>query len=255
VLIILLMSAHNRVDAFLLERLHSDGPQQAGIYAAAYRLLDAGNVAGYLMASFLLPFLSRNQQNRMLLQKVILLSRHGLLFVAVVVMAFVIVFAPWLQQVLYHTTDAYSSMVMRLCLAALPAYYLVHIYGSALTATANFKLFIQVLLLAAVLNALLNIWLIPLYGAMGCCIAALVTQYGCGILLWATASRRLSVSLSAGTAVLYPVTALLLCFCFYFLQKLAGNVWIILSSIAALIIVLLVLQRNVIRKVFLSFSK
>ncbi|HUS00952.1 MAG TPA: hypothetical protein VMY77_04455, partial [Chitinophagaceae bacterium] len=41
--IILLMSMHYRLDGFLLERIHPDGAEQAGIYAAAYRLLDAGN--------------------------------------------------------------------------------------------------------------------------------------------------------------------------------------------------------------------
>jgi peptidoglycan biosynthesis protein MviN/MurJ (putative lipid II flippase) len=186
---------------------------------------------------------------------VVLLSRHALLFIAAGVVAFVFVFAPWLQQVLYYTTDAYNNTLMRLCLLALPAYYLIHVYGSALTATANFFLFITVMLVAASLNILLNLWLIPLYGALGCCYAALITQYGCALLLWITASRKLMISLSAATALFYPGTVVFLGLCFYFGQKLTQHVWIILTSIVLLAIIVVAAQRNRLRKVFLSLYK
>jgi O-antigen/teichoic acid export membrane protein len=255
VLIILLMSAHNRLDAFLLERMHVNGAVQAGIYATAFRLLDAGNVAGFLTASFLVPFLSRHRNDNGLVQQVLLLSRHGLLLVAVSVVAFVLVFAPWLQQVLYHSGDVYSVSVMRLCLAALPAYYLTHVYGSALTAAGQFRAFILVLFFAVLLNVLLNLWLIPNYGARGCCLAALASQYGCGLALWLIASRRLAVSVSAGSMALYAAIALLLLFLFYGAQRLTGNVWIILSSIAFLATVFLLTQRSTIKRLFLPFYK
>ena len=61
VVIIFLMSLHNRFDGFLLERLHPNGAYEAGVYAAAYRLLDAGSMVGYLAASFLVPFVARNK--------------------------------------------------------------------------------------------------------------------------------------------------------------------------------------------------
>lgn len=255
VLIILLMSAHNRLDAFLLERLHIDGAQQAGIYAMAYRLLEAGNVAGYLTASFLVPFLSRHQHDKALLQRVILLSRHGLLFLAAGVVAFAVVFTPWLTNVLYHTTDTYSRTVMQLCLFSLPAYYLTHVYGSVLTATTQFRSFILVLSGAMAVNAGLNLWLIPLYGAVGCCLAALFSQYGCGFILWRMASRKLPVSPSVSTAFLYPTAAISCAFFFWMGQKLTQNVWIILSSIALLLFVVFAWQRNAIRKIFLSLYK
>jgi O-antigen/teichoic acid export membrane protein len=249
------MSAHNRLDAFLLERLRADGARQAGIYAMAYRLLDAGNIAGFLTGSFLVPFLSRHQHNKALLQQVILFSRHGLLFLAAGVVAFAAVFAPWLLRVLYHSSDTYSSTVLQLCLFSLPAYYLTHVYGSVLTATARFRPFIQVLVLAVVFNTALNLWLIPRYGAAGCCVAALFSQYGCGVLLWLVASRRLSLSPSVSTALLYPAAAVLSGVCFWLGLKLTGNVWIILSSIALVLLLVFTTQRNNIRKVILSFYK
>lgn len=252
-LILLLMSAHNRLDAFLLERLRPDGALQAGIYAAAYRLLDASNMMGYLTASFLVPFLSRHRQEKMLVQQVLLATRHGMLLCATGVAVLVAVFAPWLQQVLYHNSDAQGITVLRLCLAALPAYYLTHVYGSALTATAHFKVFIRILFYSVLANVLLNIWLIPAQGAVGCCIAALISQYGCGLLLWLAASRKLSISLSASSAGLYLLFAAILWASFYYGQKLSVSVWIILSSIAFFALVLAFTQRSAIKKIVLSF--
>lgn len=195
--IILLMAAHNRLDAFLLERLHPDGARQAGIYAMAYRLLDAASMVGFLTASFLVPYLAQRQAVIRQVQPVLRIARIALLIFGAALVAFVWVFAPGLQALLYHTTDAYTQTVIRLCIAALPAYYLVHVYGSALTATAHLGLFIRILLVCVVLNLLLNLWLIPVQGAVGCCVAALVSQYVCGLALWLAASRKLMVAPAA----------------------------------------------------------
>src|SRR5690606_11604606 len=55
-LLVFVMSVLNRIDGFLLERLHDNGNYEAGIYAAAYRLLDAFLMPGHLVIAILLPF-------------------------------------------------------------------------------------------------------------------------------------------------------------------------------------------------------
>jgi O-antigen/teichoic acid export membrane protein len=57
---IFFMASIGRADGFMLERLGDGGSYEAGIYASGFRLVDAVNMGGYLMASFLLPFISRN---------------------------------------------------------------------------------------------------------------------------------------------------------------------------------------------------
>ncbi|RYD90832.1 MAG: hypothetical protein EOP50_15295, partial [Sphingobacteriales bacterium] len=108
ILLILLMSVHTRLDAFLLERLHPQGALQAGIYAAAYRLLDAGNTVGYMTAAFLVPFAARNLSNNALIDSTALRLRHALLAAAWAFVAFCAAFAAPIMRVLYHTIDAYS---------------------------------------------------------------------------------------------------------------------------------------------------
>ena len=56
-LLVLLMSFYNRLEPVLIERIlpQDISATQAGIYAKAYRLFDAGNNISYLFSVILLP--------------------------------------------------------------------------------------------------------------------------------------------------------------------------------------------------------
>ena len=56
--LLFLMTIYTRVDSFMLERLIDDHGYQAGVYASAFRLFDAGNSFAYLFAVLLLPIFS-----------------------------------------------------------------------------------------------------------------------------------------------------------------------------------------------------
>jgi O-antigen/teichoic acid export membrane protein len=58
-----------------------------------------------------------------------------------------------------------------------------------LTALGHTTILLGVTAVAVVVNLLLNGWLIPLYGAKGAAIAALVSQSGYGLALWYLSSR------------------------------------------------------------------
>lgn len=250
--IILLMSMHYRLDGFLLERMRPDGATEAGIYASAYRLLDAGNMAGYLAASFLVPFIARHQRDRQAINTALLDLRHVLLFFAIGVVCFVGVNASWAERLLYHSSDPYHASVIRFSILALPGYYLVHVYGSALTATARFRPFIIILAISVLVNLVLNLWLIPREGAPGCCFAAIASEYFCGIACWLTASQRLEIRTGYGSALIYLLSAALLCALFYFGRMAISNVWIILAIAAVVTLLLLATQLSTVRKYFIS---
>ncbi|MBZ0305252.1 MAG: hypothetical protein K8I82_04205, partial [Anaerolineae bacterium] len=64
--LVFLMAVHTRADTVLIERLSGpDSKDNAGIYAAGYRLLDVGNMFGIMFAGMLLPMFGRllSQQN------------------------------------------------------------------------------------------------------------------------------------------------------------------------------------------------
>jgi O-antigen/teichoic acid export membrane protein len=175
---VLLMCFHARIDGFLLERI--SGPTEAGKYAGAYRLLEASNMAGYLVASFLLPFVAKNQHNTLITANVVLSTRHILLVFATSLSMVVILLASWIQKTLYHHNEPGYADVLQWCIPALIGYSIIQIYGTAMTATGHIIPFIYITLASVVANIVLNIALIPSYGAKGSCWSALCSQYFSG---------------------------------------------------------------------------
>jgi O-antigen/teichoic acid export membrane protein len=207
-LIVLLMAAHARSDAFLLERLHPAGEYEAGIYAAAYRLLDAANICGYLVASFLLPYLARQWNDQGSVNAILLQCRHLLLMLAVSLVAVTFTMAPWIERVLYDHPDAYAADILRWCLPAIAGYYLTHIYGTVLTATGRIADFCYIVLAGWILNLALNMSLIPTWGAKGCCIAALGSQFSVGLALIIYSQQKMRINLHPRSLLIYIFTGL-----------------------------------------------
>jgi O-antigen/teichoic acid export membrane protein len=251
-LITLLMSMHYRLDGFLLERIHSNGAMEAGIYASAYRLLDASNMVGYLASSFLVAFVARNMAEKQTLEDAVFNTRHLLMFCSIGVASFVFVFAPWLEALLYHSASSYNAVVIQLCIASYPAYCLVHVYGSVLTGAAKFKQLMTVLILSVALNIILNSFLIPSHGAVGCCIAALVSQYFCGIATFMVATKTINISYHRKSIFIYLFFAALLCAFFYFGKNILVNVWLILAIAVFVSLLFLFTQLSVSKKYFIS---
>ncbi len=222
-LTVFLMSVHVRADGFLLERIHPDGAHEAGIYAAAYRLLDASNMVGYLVASFFMPFIARLWSENQALGKTILQTRHLQLMFAVTIAAIVIMLAPWLQKILYHRDDGYSIKVLRWCLPALIGYSFVQVYGTVMTATGNIVAFCYLNLTAVFINILLNLFLIPSYGAFGCCISALCSQAFLAVATMIFVNGKLKITADARSLGLYLLNGLLVCTTLYFLSKTSIN--------------------------------
>jgi O-antigen/teichoic acid export membrane protein len=234
-MITLLMSVHYRLDGFLLERIHTNGALEAGIYASAYRLLDAGSMFGYLASSFLVAFVARHLKEK----------------TTIGATSFVFVFASWLQELLYHSAAAYNSIVMQLCIASFPAYCLVHVYGSVLTGAGRLKQFITILLLTIGVNIAVNIALIPSQGAMGCCIAAIFSQYFCGLATMFISTKQLSISYNGKSILVYLMSAILLITFFYFGKYAVINTWIMLVVAVGFCSFLLITQLSFFKKPFI----
>jgi len=249
-LIILLMSVHYRLDGFILERLHYRGAEEAGIYASAYRLLDASNMVGYLSSAFLISFIARHLGDRAFVDEAVLNTRHGLFFFVTGIVCFTCMYAPWLQQLLYHSDDPYQREVIRYCIASLPGYFLVHIYGAVLTAARKFRPYLALLMLSVLVNTVLNLILIPRYGALGCCYAAMASQYFCGLACILVANRHEGLHLHYRSLMVYLSLAVLLVGFFYFAKGAGINVW--LTGVIAAAFTLLLLTTQIKKKYFVS---
>jgi len=235
-IILLLMAFHARVDGFLLERI--SGAEEAGKYAASYRLLDASNTFGYLFASFLLPFIARNWAEKKNITEVALGVRHLLMLMAITISALCIFLAPWIQDLLYHHTDPGYISVLQWCLPSLLGYSLVQVYGTVLTATGRVQDFSYIMLCAVLINLALNIILIPLYGALGSCIAALASQGMAGITTMVYSNIKLSLRIHLRSWLIYIFIAISLSVFLYVSNELELNRWLTVFSTGSIALAL-----------------
>ena len=242
-IIVFLMSVHYRLDGFLLERIHRNGDQQAGIYAGAYRLLDAANMIGYLFASFLLPYIARQWSKKKNMQNVILTSRHFLLMFSVMIIATVFFLAPWIQQALYHHNGGDGTGVLQMCIPALIGYSLVQIYGTVMTATGQVVSFCKILTIAVLINILFNLLLIPTMGAKGCCIAALISQGFCGIATMIFVNHKSGISIHFSSLSIYIFTLAILSGFYYVGNNWIVNKWLLIAAGGMITLLLMVVTK------------
>ena len=229
-LIVLLMSAHARLDAFLLERMHPQGSMEAGIYAGAYRLLDAANMLGFLVASFLLPFLARNREDVQQVDRVLHLSRRLLISATIAIIIPTIFLAPWIQRLLYRHQELSAIQVLQLCIPSLLGYALIQVYGTALTASGQIKAFCMITAIGLSLNIVLNLLFIPVGGATGCCIAALISQSLTAIAVSTYAIRKLNLSLHGRSLLSHLLLSALLIGWFLAGRALPVSNWLLITG-------------------------
>jgi O-antigen/teichoic acid export membrane protein len=253
--IIFLMSVHNRLDGFLLERLHSNGAHEAGIYAAAYRLLDASNMIGYLIASFFLPFLARLWSENRPLQETILQTRHMQLMFAITVSAVALMMASWLQKILYHRNDEYGIQILQWCLPALIGYAFTQVYGTIMTATGSVVTFCYLNFVAVVINILMNLLLIPKYGAFGCCISALCSQISLGISTMIFVHKKFKTAIEVKSLVFYLLNGLIICGILYALMQTSINNLFLLPIAALVTISIMWISKMISLNNWLTFIK
>lgn len=208
--IVLLMATHYRADGFLLERLHTNGAVEAGIYAAAYRLLDAANMIGFLVASFLLPYIARRWQERKDIAPIVLPARHLLVMYAIGVAVATWFLAPWIHDLLYSSGGTRGEQILKWALPALLGYMLVQLYGTVLTAIGEIRLFCKITAVAVLLNLALNILLIPGLGARGCCIAAIASQLSAGIATMVAVHQKTRLMYHVRSIVIYTFISIIL---------------------------------------------
>jgi O-antigen/teichoic acid export membrane protein len=192
---IFLMTVMSRTDGFLLERLHPNGAVEAGIFAAGFRLLDAFNMVGFLMAGFLMPYIARHWPHSGHITPVLLACRHLLVLGSFWVASFALAAPEYLTRLLYDQENTHVAFVISMVLQALPALSMLHIYGTVLTATKHIGTFLRISFFYAFLSVLLNVIFIPAYGATACALIAVFIQVFYAITTIYFARRKTGIGL------------------------------------------------------------
>jgi O-antigen/teichoic acid export membrane protein len=165
---------------------------------------------------------------------------------------FLIACANAVQQALYPASGAYAAQVLQWCLPVLPAYLLLQVYGSLLTAMGQLQLVIRLLVLSVFVNAVLNILFIPYWGAVGCCIAALASQYLCAGSIYIAATQKNRIAHGTKEWLQLALAALLLGTLFYFGRQQAVPVLLLFAAGGTVAVLALITYLPVFKRYALS---
>ncbi len=186
--LVLLMTFYNRIDSVMLERLlGDDGARYSGIYAQAYRLLDAANMIAYLFAVLLLPIFARMIKQKQSLEELAKLSFTLIITPAIMVAVAAFHYKTELMQMLYpmHAGESQalfahrieeSARVFGLLMTSFMAISTTYIFGTLLTANGSLLKLNLIAFSGMLLNILLNFLLIPVLFSTGSAVASLFTQ-------------------------------------------------------------------------------
>ena len=186
-ILVLLMTFYNRIDSVMLERLLDDGARYSGIYASAYRLLDATNMIAYLFAVLLLPIFARMIKHKQCVEELIRLSYTLITVPAVIIAVAAFFYSGEIMEFLYpahvaETEPAFfyrineSARVFAILMACFLATSTTYIFGTLLTANGSLRQMNLIAFGGMLLNIALNFLMIPVYKATGSAMASLFTQ-------------------------------------------------------------------------------
>ncbi|MBQ4376330.1 MAG: oligosaccharide flippase family protein [Bacteroidales bacterium] len=179
-LLVLLMASYNRIDPILLSHLSPTGDTAAGIYASAFRLLDALTMIAYLVSVPLLPVFARLTHSRDTSHGELSTVTHttfSLLMVFATTAAITLsATAQPLMQLLYNSHIAESAEVFQVLIYGIIPLSFTYIFGTLLTAGGHLRQLNIMALSTLAVNIIVNLILIPRYSATGSAWASLIAQ-------------------------------------------------------------------------------
>lgn len=175
-LLIFLMFFYNRFDGYIIERLLSNGKLEAGIYAQAFRILDALAQFSLLFGTLLLPIFAKMIKEKEALDELV-----GFSFILIAIPALVIIipsvfYSDDIMQFLYWEHQVKASSIFSILIFCFLPISTTYIFGTLLTANGNLKVLNITALLGVITNVSLNLLLIPILGGKGAAISSLITQ-------------------------------------------------------------------------------
>lgn len=172
-----LMTAYYRTDGVMLERMLGDkGPYQAGIYASAFRLLDAMSILGFLMAGMLMPMFARMISQNTSVKPLLDLGFQIMLICSISAGIACLIHREDIMQLLYHVHDPSAGSIFGWLMASFICISLTYVYGSLITAHGSIKMLNYISFGGFILNIILNLMLIPEQQALGSAKATVFAQ-------------------------------------------------------------------------------
>ena len=238
-LLVLLMASYNRLDPVLLQLLSPDGAGDfnAGVYAGAFRLLDALTMIAYLVSVPLLPIFSkmtRAGEASLELGDTVRMMFSMMMVFAVTASCALASMDGELMALFYDDNVSDYAGVFRVVVFCIIPISTTYVFGTLLTAAGRLKSLNIFAATSLAVNALINVLLIPRWGAAGSAWAALTAQSFMAAAQVVAAVRIFKLKPSAGYILKLVLFALSIVGCTLCTQHL---VWWMALAVAAVVAV------------------
>lgn len=174
-LLILLMSFYYRADSVMIERLLPNGKEEAGIYAQAFRNLDAVSMFCLLFAGLLLPIFAKMLKQNQSVEQLIKFSYILLIVPAIILAIASVLYSYQIMDLMYHKHIQESSYIFSILMLGFISNATIYIFSTLLTANGNMTQLNVSAFIGMAINIILNLILIPRFGGLGSAIANFVT--------------------------------------------------------------------------------
>lgn len=261
-LLVLLMSFYNRLEPVLIERLLPEdiAASQAGVYAKAWRLFDAGNNISYLFSVILLPLFAAIIKEKEDLQGLVKQSFSIMLSMTCIIAVLCIFYSRYFMDIMYpEQNNTEASTILMILMGSFVSISVTYIFGTLLTANGNLKHLNIVAACGVVLNITLNCLFIPHFQAVGAAFTSLCVQFVTCVIQFFIAKKIFNLKLGNVFWIRIVVFLILISVTAYLSTTLTINLWASFGIAAATCVIIAfitkMLNYNEIKELILSSMK
>jgi O-antigen/teichoic acid export membrane protein len=196
----ILTLAYARIDQILVFELAGD--RAAGLYGAAYRVLDSLGVVPLSVMTTLFPLIAAAHPVDMTrVRRLVQRAVDYLSMVSLPVLAFTLVASEEIARFLFGAQLADAGQVLPILMAAYIAICFGYIAGNLMVVLGLQRAFVRYALIGLVVNVALNLILVPSYGFVAAAWVTLVTEVLVNALAGRVVLRELELRPEAGTVL------------------------------------------------------
>ncbi len=201
-----------RIDQIMIKGMHPDGDFQLGLYAVTVKYCEVFNLLPIVYFASIFPLLSRlSTTKKDSFERLSHLSFKYLTMAIMPLTLFSILHADWIMPLLFGKNFAAAADSMKILVLSLPFVFFFWVLNNSMTSSGQQRTLPPVIFTVAAVNILLNLWLIPSFGARGASLASLIS-YALVLPLaiirlriWAAAFIRNALRPAAGTLLLWAI--------------------------------------------------
>ncbi|NJD23516.1 MAG: flippase [Melioribacter sp.] len=209
-----------QLDTILLSLWRGD--KSVGVYQAAFMLIMLPLIIPDIFINTLMPFLSRlNVENQVQWKRAGYLMNKILIAVAIPISIILFAFSEQIIKIIYGSR-AYSETIpiLRIFAITLLVRFSLESYALMLTTSERQKIRLITVIVATLLNFILNYFLIPIYGPYGAALVSLITNIFVGIIYYATNYKLVSEYLLNYKVLMFVLVSLIMAYFSWLLRDI-----------------------------------